>query len=221
MVDASYFDWRKAPEGTTHVEATGIWCKVIPSTSELLYWNKTTGDWYKGNPEYRNKLYPKPTNAKNTPTEFKVGDYVYVPSLSNEAIKIENSFNPLCPLNVKGYYTTYNGKLPLTNKKVLFHATVENQKLLEALYGEKFEEPPPPIKTKSDLTRHLLKENPDVPILCDVHTMREELAYKGKYLEVIKSYCNKTNKFITINNESYEFAVPFDQPLQTVLKPKE
>lgn len=83
--------------------------------------------------------------------EFKVGDKVYCPMYSTSILRVarnrtgyhSNSY-PLAITVGRNHDTLTNyGKIRNADKQpVLFHATPENHKALEQLYGVEFEKPP-------------------------------------------------------------------------------
>ena len=109
--------------------------------------------------------------------EFKVGDLVYYPSYSQAIYKLEGNpdmdseFFPLA-IKQQGHTTllfTIAGKSGLLNKiPSIFHATLENKKILDRLYGIEFEEPSKTLYQK--MKEHFNKGSSDVlctPISCN------------------------------------------------------
>ena len=108
--------------------------------------------------------------------EFKVGDLVYWPSYSQAIYKLEgnNDWGSEFPLAIKqqGRTTmsfTISGRSGLLNKiPSIFHATLENKKILDRLYGVEFEEPSKTLYQK--MKEHFNKGGNDVlctPISCN------------------------------------------------------
>lgn len=89
--------------------------------------------------------------------EFKVGDKVYCPELSNEICHITSGYD-LFPgmtmavgkINAQGIMTIYaNGKMDRGSfAPSVFRVTPENHELLCKLYGVEFEAPPKPKSPK-------------------------------------------------------------------------
>ena len=82
-------------------------------------------------------------------SKFKAGDWVYYPSRSNSVYKVtsveESTEYPVHVLIESNYTTTFtkDGKEFINDTVAkIFPATEENHKLLERLYGMKFETPP-------------------------------------------------------------------------------
>ena len=108
--------------------------------------------------------------------EFKAGDLVYFPNYSQAVYKLEgnNYGGSEFPLAIKqqGRTTmvfTTSGKRGLLNKiPSIFHATLENKKILDRLYGIEFEEPSKTLYQKME--EHFNKGGSDVlctPISCN------------------------------------------------------
>ena len=110
--------------------------------------------------------------------EFKIGDLVYCPNYSQAIYKLYGNPDWLTdsefPLAIKRpmYATllfTVDGKcMLLNNMPSIFHATLENKKILDRLYGVEFEEPSKTLYQKME--EHFNKGGSDVlctPISCN------------------------------------------------------
>lgn len=83
--------------------------------------------------------------------KFKLGDKVYYPMHSTSILRVgrnKTGYNPnIYPLGItvgsNHESLTNDGKIRNADKQpALFHATPENHKALEQLYGVEFEKPP-------------------------------------------------------------------------------
>ena len=77
--------------------------------------------------------------------KFKVGDKVYFPSESNKVLTVHENYDddPDYLIKVDGFLLNTDGRYTDRNPvPSLIHATPENHKLLEQLYGVEFENPP-------------------------------------------------------------------------------
>ena len=76
--------------------------------------------------------------------EFKAGDKVYYPKEGNKVFTIEeDEYTILYPLRFGANTFTRDGRRHARDiTPSLFHATPENHKALEQLYGDEFEKPP-------------------------------------------------------------------------------
>ena len=106
--------------------------------------------------------------------EFKIGDMVYCPNYSQAIYKLEGNNDSEFPLAIKqqGRTTllfTISGRSGFLEKiPSIFHATLENKKILDRLYGIEFEEPPKTLYQKME--EHFNKGGSDVlctPISCN------------------------------------------------------
>ena len=94
----------------------------------------------------------QPQTLENTMSKkFKVGDEVYYPMHSTSILRVgrnKTGYNPnIYPLGItvgsNHESLTNDGKIRNADKQpALFHATPENHKALEQLYGVEFEKPP-------------------------------------------------------------------------------
>ena len=153
---------------------------------------------------------------------FKPGDKVYCPLYGSEIFVLEKSF--LSDYDVV-LFSKHRGNVAFTNDgkyfeacgiPILFHATVENHKLLEALYGVPFEKPKRKLKG-SALCKHLLKTRTHV--FCRVSNLSDEEASAtnarircivacrrevGFTFEVGDSTCATYNYAVPINPDTLE-----------------
>lgn len=110
--------------------------------------------------------------------EFKVGDLVYYPSLSTAIYKLEENPNKGSgyPLVIKQQgsvgaiqsFTVSGERCLFNNVPSIFHATLDNKKILGRLYGLVFEEPSKTLYEKME--EHFDKGGSDVlctPIRCN------------------------------------------------------
>jgi len=135
--------------------------------------------------------------------QFKAGDEVYCPYLGRKVYKLDNFGVRAYPLTIekKVSFTSY-GKISVNHLKPdLFHATLENKALLEALYKCEFEAP----KLKgSDLTRKLLNEGNHV--LCGLSVHGDGAAGNGTFVGLIVRF--EDGCFIDGSNNPWSSAVP-------------
>ena len=109
--------------------------------------------------------------------KFKVGDLVYYPHYNQEIYKLEGNpdmdseFFPLVikrPMLTPQLFTAAGKGRVLNNIPSIFHATLENKKILDRLYGVEFEEPSKTLYQKME--EHFNKGGSDVlctPISCN------------------------------------------------------
>ena len=85
----------------------------------------------------------------NKQNEFKAGDLVYFPQVSNKIFKLEDpGISEYYPLIIANdpypMCFTSEGKMSFEHERqTIFHATEENCELLSSLYGVEFEKPKP------------------------------------------------------------------------------
>ena len=91
--------------------------------------------------------------------EFKVGDKVYYPKEGNKVFTIEeDEYTILYPLRFGANTFTRDGRRHARDiTPSLFHATPENHKALEQLYGDEFEKPPVKPTSKDIITGMLIR----------------------------------------------------------------
>ena len=99
--------------------------------------------------------------------EFKVGDKVYCPMYSTSILTVSRNTSG-CNLDSHPLEIVLGGDDILTNdgkfsdgdeQPILFHATPENHKALEILYGDEFEKPPVKPTSKSISKGALLRDD--------------------------------------------------------------
>lgn len=118
--------------------------------------------------------------------EFKVGDLVYSPTEGIKVLKaIADHQQELYPIEVgaKGF-TEYGMYLSDDHYPSIFHATKENQALLEALYGVKFDDPP---LSGAERVIKALESSNGKPVLCWIKVltnywiMRDVVSYSEQH----------------------------------------
>jgi len=96
--------------------------------------------------------------------EFKAGQRVYSPTEGTDILQVISSDDAMYPIEVGDKSFTECGMYHNTDHyPSIFHATKENQALLEALYGVKFDDPPLSDKEK---VIEALKNANGRPVLC-------------------------------------------------------
>lgn len=161
-------------------------------------------------------------NELNKSNEFKAGDLVYCPTISNSILRVDFYQEDVKYMflirdsndDVKAAMTQHGKLYNSHHSPSVFHATPENKALLDALYapqGLTFESP----KIKlfgSALCKQLLKVQGHV--FCFVSNESDIQATKNKLLRCVTEYKpNKEHPFVTLdnnNNYAFKYAVPVD-----------
>lgn len=151
-----------------------------------------------------------------TTSEFKVGDLVYYPLRGTRIFQLKYSNSQAYPVSIFYYlddddhYDTFTrGGLGYVDHTapVIFHATEENHKLLEQLYGMKFEEPP--VKpTSKDIIKALLDRG-DKYVPCWVSDYNQEPNEQNR-VELIYKYDEYSKYPYSCEDNSWVYATPFD-----------
>lgn len=149
--------------------------------------------------------------------EFKVGDKVYCPTLGKGIIyTLDTSLggDEFIIRTDNGSYCCVNKNGRLLNSDLLpciFHATVENHRQLEALYGVEFEVPKRLLKG-SELCRHLLKTRTHV--FCRVSNLSDEEALMDnariRCIEASRREVGFTFEVGDVTGATYNYAVPIN-----------
>lgn len=109
--------------------------------------------------------------------EFKAGDMVYSPTEGTRVLQIIPYNDSEYPIFVGNKsFTTFGLHLCSDHCQSIFHATKENQALLEALYGVKFDDPPLSDKEK---VIEALKNANGKPVLCWASNSQEFWCLQG------------------------------------------
>ncbi len=142
--------------------------------------------------------------------EFKVGDKVYCPYYGTDVFEVQpNTYDEdldKYPLRVCAETFTVHGKSSDRNYlQGIFHATSENQELLEKLYGLEFEKPP--VKpTSREIIQAMLKRG-DKCVPCWVSDDYEP-PLPFNVCVLITQLVN--DEFRTHAGVLWEYATPFD-----------
>lgn len=147
-------------------------------------------------------------------SKFKVGDLVYYPYENQKIFKLEKINNSIYSLQIRtedfDYRFSDDGfvaspySIPL-----IFHATPENHKALEQLYGVEFEKPP--VKpTSKEIVKAMLARG-DKYVCCWVSDNTQEPDHRC-VCDLILDYDGDAASFpyLTNKDESWKYATPFD-----------
>ena len=110
--------------------------------------------------------------------EFKAGDMVYSPTEGTKVFTVEDrGLGFTYDLTIGNQTANRCGKIISSqNYPSIFHATKENQALLEALYGVKFDDPP--LSDKEKVIESLKNAN-GKPVLCWASNSQEFWCLQG------------------------------------------
>ena len=109
--------------------------------------------------------------------EFKAGMQVYSPTEGTDILQVIATDDLMYPIVVGNRSYTECGMYHNTDHyPSIFHATKENQALLEALYGVKFDDPPLSNKEK---VIEALKDANGKPVLCWASNSQEFWCLQG------------------------------------------
>lgn len=115
-------------------------------------------------------------------SNFKAGDLVYSPTEGTDVLEVIATDDLMYPIEVGDKSFTECGMYHNTDHHPsIFHATKENQALLEALYGVKFDDPP--LSDADRVIKALEKAN-GKPVLCLVKSVN----WSGWVIQAIDSY---------------------------------
>lgn len=147
---------------------------------------------------------------------FKPGDKVYCPLYGTEIFDLEKSLLSAYDVSL---FSKHRGTMAFTSDgkyfedcgvPLLFHATVENHRQLEALYGVPFEKPKRKLKG-SALCKHLLKTRTHV--FCRVSDFGDDVADNNAPIRCIVA-CRRDVGFTfevdDSSGETYNNAVPIN-----------
>lgn len=140
---------------------------------------------------------------------FKVGDKVYFPKVSANVFTVCTDYDTdEYPITVDEYTFTHDGKLYVEDAlPVIYHATPENHKALEQLYGVEFEKPPTKPTSKEIIKALLDRGDRYVP--CWVSDINEEPDEQNR-VKLIYKY-DEYNKYpYSCEDDSWVYATPFD-----------
>ena len=119
--------------------------------------------------------------------KFKIGDKVYFPKDGNKVFTIEeDEYTIRYPLRFGANTFTRDGRRHARDiTPSLFHATLENHKALEQLYGVEFEKPP--VKPTSKEIIQAMLARGDKYVLCRVAeyvvALIERVCENGGYID--------------------------------------
>ncbi len=152
---------------------------------------------------------------------FKAGDKVYCPMFGTEVYTLKEHPNMQFSTMLKSIGGTYETFTETGTYHIgmgvpsIFHATPENRKKLEDLYGLEFEEPKRKLKG-SELCKRLLKTQRYV--LCFVSDCNDNTALKDRKVEAISRVSSGSEYFMDLTNIAWVYAVPINpetlQPLE-------
>lgn len=133
-------------------------------------------------------------------SNFKAGDMVYSPTEGTEILGVIATDDLMYPIEVGDKSFTECGMYHNTDHyPSIFHATKENQALLEALYGVKFDDPPLSDKEK---VIEALKNADGKPVLCWASNSQEFWCLQG-----ITSH-HPINGFLSLYGGHWSYAKP-------------
>jgi hypothetical protein len=144
---------------------------------------------------------------------FKAGDKVYCPLKGTGIYRVMRGDEPYHPLYLAdlSYRFTVEGVAKESGLPQFFHATQENQKMLEQLYGFVFVDAP---KTGSDLTRQMFNES-SKPILCYVSDTSDYQAVQNNR-PVLVIGLTVGGGFIIHSKDVCNYAVPYEHAVRTL-----
>ena len=144
--------------------------------------------------------------------KFKVGDKVYCPMYGTSILKVFRNTSG-CNLDSHPLEIVVGGDDILTNDgKIIndvipsiFHATPENHKALEQLYGVEFEKPP--VKTTSKEIIQAMLARGDKPVACWVsnYDANPTIIYPWTFIVSVSD-----DGFIDEWGSTWKFATPYD-----------
>ena len=150
-------------------------------------------------------------------SEFKAGDKVYCPMFSTSILRAARNktgySSDIYPLEIavgSNHVTlTNDGKIRSDDKQpALFHATPENHKALEQLYGVEFEKPPTKPTSKEIVKAYL--DRGDKNVCCWASDLVENpTAVDGRWV-YISDYTESSHPFTTPSGCGWKYATPFD-----------
>lgn len=145
-------------------------------------------------------------------SEFKVGDKVYFPYYGTDIFEVKsNEFNENLekyPLMIGSKTFTIHGKMfDQSCLQDIFHATPENNELLEKLYGVEFEKPP--VKPTSREIIQAMLARGDKYVCCWASDS-EQSPTANNTCVYIADYTDDYYPFIASNSSGWQYATPFD-----------
>lgn len=156
--------------------------------------------------------------------KFKTHDKVYCPSLGTKVYSLCSTKNAKYSLQIKNpddlaqnNFLTIEGKYRPSNKfPFVFPATEEWKEKLEALYGEKFEEAPIPPKAV-DIIKAMLDVQRSRYVLCLVSNTEESPTLQNSDFDVITDIDEVSGAYISIRDQEFLYAVPFDEETGSIV----
>ena len=144
--------------------------------------------------------------------KFKVGDKVYCPMYGTSILKVFRNTSG-CNLDSHPFEIVVGGDDMLTNDgKIIndvipsiFHATPENHKALEILYGDEFEKPSVKL-TSREIIQAMLARG-DKSVCCWVNDISEDPTSSYSWAFIISAF---DDVFIDECGTAWEFATPFN-----------
>jgi len=133
-------------------------------------------------------------------SNFKAGMHVYSPTEGTDILQVIATDDLMYPIEVGDKSFTECGMYHNTDHyPSIFHATKENQALLESLYGVKFDDPPLSDKEK---VIEALKNANGKPVLCWASNSQEFWCLQG-----ITSH-HPINGFLSLYGGHWSYAKP-------------
>lgn len=149
--------------------------------------------------------------------KFKVGDKVYFPIRSHRVLTVEGYYgDEAYPILVGGYTFTREGKYRMSDGlPAIFHATPENHKLLESLYGAEFETPSVKPSSQDIVLAMLAKGHRYVP--CRVSNELKK-PNEGFYALDFIVGVTSDGRFYNHLGRSWKHAVPIDKDTGEIME---
>lgn len=144
---------------------------------------------------------------RNTIAMFRAGDVVYRPmsGTSTFTVKDNEKTHFKYPLRVGGRTYTTDGFFTTDEKQPqLFHATPENQKALEQLYGCGFDYPPRPL-TNSQIVLNILQTTKQFAVCQVSNTTQAHADADTAYLVVIEAYRPESEEFVDSQDNTWDY----------------
>jgi hypothetical protein len=144
---------------------------------------------------------------------FKAGDQVYCLLKGRGVYRVMRGDQAYYPLRLAdlSYSFSEAGVAKELGLPQFFHATQENQKMLEQLYGFVFVDAP---KAGSDLTRQMFNES-STPILCYVSDAGDDAAMQNNRLALVTGFA-VGGRFISHKKIPWNYAVPYEHAVRTL-----
>ena len=145
--------------------------------------------------------------------EFKAGDLVYCPQLDQCVFTVQPSQRypthlfKICRDDSLAWFLTAEGKLyEFHEAAIIFHATHENQRILEQLHGIKLEDAPDKPTSRDIVKSRLAKGEKFVPCYAHWNIVDPNHLCFRVYIQGI----HEDGRFIDDNHELWEHVTPFD-----------